>query len=156
MPSQPPRNRSRFFGIDLVCVGSYGFLCMHTGESCGPRALPHGLLRLPVGQARFSSPTYVLRKVLHGNPSEVELLGRGSVPLRALQPRVRTSFEAAVHCAAPVASAQGGDEGGLKLCKRCFADIKASANPNRILTDLAHRSNLQVGSAAPLVRDRVR
>ena len=43
---------------------------------------------------------------------------------------------------------EGGDEGGLKLCKRCYADIKASSQPNRILSDLAHRSNLQVALAA--------
>mmetsp|Transcript_30790 Transcript_30790/g.79997 ORF Transcript_30790/g.79997 Transcript_30790/m.79997 type:complete len:725 (+) Transcript_30790:1804-3978(+) len=39
---------------------------------------------------------------------------------------------------------EGGDDGGLKLCKRCYADIKASAHPNRILADLAHRNNLQI------------
>jgi hypothetical protein len=39
---------------------------------------------------------------------------------------------------------EGGDEGGLKLCKRCYADIKASAKPNRVLADLAHRNNLQI------------
>ena len=41
---------------------------------------------------------------------------------------------------------EGGDEGGLKLCKRCFSDIKASANPNRMLCDLAHRPNLDINA----------
>ena len=39
---------------------------------------------------------------------------------------------------------EGGDEGGLKLCKRCFSDIKSSPHPNKMLTDLAHRPNLQI------------
>jgi len=41
---------------------------------------------------------------------------------------------------------EGGDEGGLKLCKRCYSDIKASTHPDRLLHDLAHdrRSNLHI------------
>ena len=39
---------------------------------------------------------------------------------------------------------EGGEEGGLKLCKRCFSDIKASPHPNRLLCDLAHRGNLDI------------
>jgi len=39
---------------------------------------------------------------------------------------------------------EGGEEGGLKLCKRCFSDIKASPKPDQLLTDLAHRSNLKI------------
>jgi len=56
------------------------------------------------------------------------------------------------HGLATLAGAQGGDDGGLKLCKRCYADIKASAHPNRILADLAHRNNLQVSAAASCAR----
>ena len=41
---------------------------------------------------------------------------------------------------------EGGEEGGLKLCKRCFSDIKASPNPNKLLCDLSHRPNLDINS----------
>ena len=39
---------------------------------------------------------------------------------------------------------EGGDEGGLKLCKRCYSDIRASSQPNKLLCDLAHRPNMQI------------
>ena len=39
---------------------------------------------------------------------------------------------------------EGGEEGGLKLCKRCFSDIKASTHPNRLLCDLAHRGQMNI------------
>ena len=34
---------------------------------------------------------------------------------------------------------ESGEEGGIKLCKRCHADIRASHHPDRLLADLAHR-----------------
>ena len=41
---------------------------------------------------------------------------------------------------------EGGDEGGVKLCKRCYSDTKASANPDRLLCELTHRTNLRIDS----------
>jgi hypothetical protein len=34
---------------------------------------------------------------------------------------------------------ESGDEGGVKLCKRCFTDLKASPMADSVLSDLAHR-----------------
>jgi len=44
---------------------------------------------------------------------------------------------------------EGGDEGGVKLCKRCYSDIKSAAHPDRMLQDLAQgpvRSSLKIDS----------
>lgn len=34
---------------------------------------------------------------------------------------------------------ESGDEGGVKLCKRCFTDLSASSTADRLLSDIAHR-----------------
>ena len=35
---------------------------------------------------------------------------------------------------------ESGDEGGVKLCKRCFSDLKATSTADRVLSEIAHRS----------------
>jgi len=47
---------------------------------------------------------------------------------------------------------EAGDEGGIKLCKRCFSDLKTSSQPEKILADLSsnahttHRNKLNIDS----------
>mmetsp|Transcript_34368 Transcript_34368/g.107801 ORF Transcript_34368/g.107801 Transcript_34368/m.107801 type:complete len:696 (+) Transcript_34368:3-2090(+) len=35
---------------------------------------------------------------------------------------------------------ESGDEGGVKLCKRCFSDLKATSTADRVLSEIAHRN----------------
>ena len=41
-----------------------------------------------------------------------------------------------VHCSSNPPSCL---QGGVKLCKRCFSDVKGNAHPDRMLADLSHR-----------------